>query len=374
MPTYYELLQVDRNASDIVIRASYKALLQKYHPDKFGDRARGERISQLLNKAYAVLGDPLQRAEYDASLDDEKASESSRSDPPKKPPEPPPPPRDQESSRPPSAEAPKRRTLLRRLLWAFALGISIKLGGLVLGGFVCVAAVVWERLANEHAWKRAFAAIGIILVGVVTVLVLAYNIRSATNPYAVQQDQQQNGNVNDPPARPIASQPMQQQANVPDWARDQPTPAPSFQQPAPDSAAIPAPPEGYVVDKPTPPPSSGYDTAHRITLNFRDISIRSLLKLISDVSDTPIYVDQSVSGNVRVSYTNLPWDFILEDVIKSNGYIMSASNGAIYVKRAQVAKFSVSRAVPPVKPKPKCEIKDVMTDDEIALCRADANR
>ena len=71
MRTHYDNLQVSRNASDIVIRASYKALLQKYHPDKFEDRSRAERISLILNAAYAVLGDPVRRAEYDATLEEE---------------------------------------------------------------------------------------------------------------------------------------------------------------------------------------------------------------------------------------------------------------------------------------------------------------
>lgn len=189
MSTYYELLQVNRNASDIVIRASYKALLQKYHPDKFEDRARGERISQMLNKAYAVLSDPIQRAEYDESLDSEKAPQPNHSEPTQRPPEQPPSPRHEGPPRTPnSAEAPKRHTLLNRVLWAFAIGISIKLGGLVFSGFVFVAAVVWERLAGKHVSKRVFAAAVIVLVGFLTVLALGYRLRSALNPYVAQQD------------------------------------------------------------------------------------------------------------------------------------------------------------------------------------------
>jgi len=193
----------------------------------------------------------------------------------------------------------------------------------------------------------------------------------ASHTSVARQDQQQNGNASDTPSMPIASQPIQQQSSIPDWARDQPTPAAPSQQQAPESAAVSAPSDGYVVVKPTPPSPPSFDTANRLTLNFRDVSIRAVLQLISEVSGTPIYVDQAVNGNVDVSYVNLPWDFVLKDVIEKHGYTMSVNNGAIYVRRAQVAQFS--RAAPPVKPKPKCEYKAVMTNEDIALCRADAN-
>lgn len=61
--TYYELLHVARDASDEVIRDSYRRLMQApgIHPDRGGDPKR----AALINKAYAVLSDPAQRSEYD---------------------------------------------------------------------------------------------------------------------------------------------------------------------------------------------------------------------------------------------------------------------------------------------------------------------
>ena len=77
--THYENLQVTRNASDIVIRAAYKGLAQKYHPDKFdGTRAEAERVMKILNEAYAVLSDPTQRKQHDEWIDQELAAESAR--------------------------------------------------------------------------------------------------------------------------------------------------------------------------------------------------------------------------------------------------------------------------------------------------------
>ncbi|GAA0712644.1 J domain-containing protein [Dokdonella soli] len=67
--THYDNLQVSPSAGAEVIRASYRALIQKYHPDRMGgDRERGERIAKILNEAYAVLGDPISRQQYDERL------------------------------------------------------------------------------------------------------------------------------------------------------------------------------------------------------------------------------------------------------------------------------------------------------------------
>lgn len=65
---YYQILGVSPDAEDFVIRAAYKALVQRYHPDKYQD-PKNEEIKkiQLINEAYQVLSDKLKRQEYDAS-------------------------------------------------------------------------------------------------------------------------------------------------------------------------------------------------------------------------------------------------------------------------------------------------------------------
>jgi len=65
--THYDNLQVARNASPAVIRAAYKSLTQRYHPDRNpNDRAHCERVMKIINQAYEVLSDPAQRREHDA--------------------------------------------------------------------------------------------------------------------------------------------------------------------------------------------------------------------------------------------------------------------------------------------------------------------
>ncbi len=64
---YYRILGVLEDAEDIVIKAAYKALAQKYHPDKFqGDATHAKQRMQEINEAYAILSDATARKKYDS--------------------------------------------------------------------------------------------------------------------------------------------------------------------------------------------------------------------------------------------------------------------------------------------------------------------
>lgn len=63
MADHYEVLQVAPSAEPEVIRAAFRALARKYHPDFGGDPRR----MMELNEAWNVLGDRQRRAAYDAS-------------------------------------------------------------------------------------------------------------------------------------------------------------------------------------------------------------------------------------------------------------------------------------------------------------------
>lgn len=62
MNDLYEVLQVHRRAEPDVIRAAYRVLARKHHPDFGGDPQR----MVAINEAWAVLGDLERRAAYDA--------------------------------------------------------------------------------------------------------------------------------------------------------------------------------------------------------------------------------------------------------------------------------------------------------------------
>ena len=62
---YYEVLGVDKNASEDEIKRAYKKLARKYHPDMNpGDKEAEEKFKEI-NEANEVLSDPEKKASYD---------------------------------------------------------------------------------------------------------------------------------------------------------------------------------------------------------------------------------------------------------------------------------------------------------------------
>ena len=65
LQTHYDNLKVARDAPPEVIRAAYKTLSQKYHPDRNPGNSDAARIMTIINTSYAVLSDPVRRSEHD---------------------------------------------------------------------------------------------------------------------------------------------------------------------------------------------------------------------------------------------------------------------------------------------------------------------
>ena len=65
VPDYYEILGVHEKAEPEVIRAAYRQLMRMYHPDMHQSDPGSHERAKLINEAYAVLGDPGNRAAYD---------------------------------------------------------------------------------------------------------------------------------------------------------------------------------------------------------------------------------------------------------------------------------------------------------------------
>jgi curved DNA-binding protein CbpA len=66
--THYDNLKIAENAPNEVVKAAYRALSQRYHPDKNPGNKDAVRIMQILNEAYETLSNPLRRKEYDDLL------------------------------------------------------------------------------------------------------------------------------------------------------------------------------------------------------------------------------------------------------------------------------------------------------------------
>ena len=68
MVDYFAVFGVKRNASDREIKAAYRALAKKYHPDQHPGDPETERHMQEINEAKAVLFDPVLREEHRVTL------------------------------------------------------------------------------------------------------------------------------------------------------------------------------------------------------------------------------------------------------------------------------------------------------------------
>jgi type IV pilus assembly protein PilQ len=60
-------------------------------------------------------------------------------------------------------------------------------------------------------------------------------------------------------------------------------------------------------------------TGERLTLNFQDIDVRSVLQLLADTSGQNIVVSDSVAGNLTLRLQNVPWDQALDIVLRTKG-------------------------------------------------------
>ncbi|MEO1131993.1 MAG: DnaJ domain-containing protein [Cyanobacteria bacterium J06639_1] len=77
--THYQLLQISPRATPEQIKQAYRRLARKYHPDVAGEENRDRFLK--INEAYQVLRNPLQRREYDRTLNPKKRVSSPTSSP-----------------------------------------------------------------------------------------------------------------------------------------------------------------------------------------------------------------------------------------------------------------------------------------------------
>lgn len=74
--THYDNLKVSRDAPPEVIRSAYRALVNKYHPDRNLGSERAVKAMQAINASFEVLDDPVKRRSHDQWIDQQLGQET----------------------------------------------------------------------------------------------------------------------------------------------------------------------------------------------------------------------------------------------------------------------------------------------------------
>ena len=62
---YYEVLGLNKGASESEIKSAFRKMAMKYHPDRNpGDKEAEEKFKEV-NEAYGILSDPEKKSKYD---------------------------------------------------------------------------------------------------------------------------------------------------------------------------------------------------------------------------------------------------------------------------------------------------------------------
>ncbi|HID44870.1 MAG TPA: type IV pilus secretin PilQ family protein, partial [Chromatiaceae bacterium] len=73
----------------------------------------------------------------------------------------------------------------------------------------------------------------------------------------------------------------------------------------------------------------------RLSLNFQDIEVRSVLQLIADFTGLNVVVSDSVTGNVTLRLKNVPWDQALDIILNTKGLDKRQKGNVLYIAPAE---------------------------------------
>ena len=76
-------------------------------------------------------------------------------------------------------------------------------------------------------------------------------------------------------------------------------------------------------------------TGNKLTLNFQDISVRSVLSLIADQSGFNVVVSDAVDGSITLNLTDVPWDHALDVILKTKGLDKRQEGNVIHIGLAE---------------------------------------
>jgi type IV pilus assembly protein PilQ len=74
----------------------------------------------------------------------------------------------------------------------------------------------------------------------------------------------------------------------------------------------------------------GY-TGEKLSLNFQNVEVRSVLNVIADFTDLNIITSDSVSGNLTLRLKDVPWDQALDIILQTRGLDMRKNGNVIWI-------------------------------------------
>ena len=72
-------------------------------------------------------------------------------------------------------------------------------------------------------------------------------------------------------------------------------------------------------------------TGERLSLNFQDIEVRSVLQLLADFTGLNLVVSDSVEGNLTLRLKNVPWDQAMDIILKTKGLDQRRAGNVILI-------------------------------------------
>ena len=76
-------------------------------------------------------------------------------------------------------------------------------------------------------------------------------------------------------------------------------------------------------------------TGERLSLNFQDIEVRSVLQLLADFTGLNVVVSDSVGGTLTLRLKNVPWDQALDIILQTEGLAQRRNGNVIFIAPQQ---------------------------------------
>ncbi|WNL46924.1 type IV pilus secretin PilQ [Dyella sp. BiH032] len=96
---------------------------------------------------------------------------------------------------------------------------------------------------------------------------------------------------------------------------------------------------------------------NRVTFNFQDIPVRSVLQLIADMSGQNLVASDTVGGAITLRLVNVPWDQALDVVLRAKGLDKRRNGNVIWIApQDELAKYEQSVAEARLKAEDTAEL------------------